>query len=143
VFLDTPGDEYWESVHEFVEQQLVSRGLVAPKDTGLYRITNSSEEAVDEIERFYSNFDSIRYVGDDLVVRLRRAPTDAQLAELNERFGHLVSSGTIRRIEPFAIERRHDDRLDFERIAFAFAKHGYGDLRAMIDVLNDYALTPT
>jgi uncharacterized protein (TIGR00730 family) len=141
VFLDTPGDEYWERVHEFVEHQLVSRGLVAPGDTGLYRITDSSEEAVDEIERFYSNFDSIRYVGDDLVIRLRHAPTDRQLAELAERFGHLVSAGEIRRVEPFSIERRQDDRLQFQRIAFAFAKHRYGDLRAMIDVLNGYALT--
>ena len=141
VFLDTPGDEYWERVHEFVEHQLVSRGLVAPGDTGLYRITDSSEEAVDEIERFYSNFDSIRYVGDDLVIRLRHAPTDSQLAELTEQFGHLVSAGKIRRVEPFSIERRQDDRLQFQRIAFAFAKHGYGDLRAMIDVLNGYALT--
>ncbi|MGH9132314.1 MAG: TIGR00730 family Rossman fold protein [Ilumatobacteraceae bacterium] len=142
VFLDTPGDEYWEHVHEFVEEQLVSRGLVAAGDTGLYRITDSTDVAVEEIERFYSNFDSIRYVGDDLVIRLQRAPTDAQLAELNQRFGHLVSIGEIRCVEPSSIERRQDDRLEFDRIAFAFAKHGYGDLRAMIDVLNGYAVTP-
>jgi uncharacterized protein (TIGR00730 family) len=138
VFLDTPGDFYWERVHEFVEEQLVTRGLVAAGDTGLYLITDSSDAAVEEIERFYANFDSIRYVGDNLVIRLRRAPTDEQLAELNTRFGHLVSAGEIRRVEPFSIERRQDDRLECERIAFAFAKHGYGDLRAMIDVLNTY-----
>ncbi len=141
VFLDTPGDEYWERVHEFVEHELVTRGLVAPGDTTLYRITNSCEEAVQEIERFYASFDSIRYVGDNLVIRLRHAPTDAQLAELNERFGHLVSTGTIHRTEPFSIERRQNDRLEFDRIALKFAKHGYGDLRALIDALNDYALT--
>jgi hypothetical protein len=141
VFLDTPGDEYWERVHEFVEQELVTRGLVAPGDTTLYRITNSCEEAVEEIERFYASFDSIRYVGDNLVIRLRFAPTARELAELNERFGNLVSAGEIRRVEPFSIERRQDDRLDFDRIAFKFAKHGYGDLRALIDVLNGYALT--
>ena len=133
VFLDTPGDDYWERVHEFVEQELVTRGLVAPGDTTLYRITNSSEEAVEEIERFYANFDSIRYIGDNLVIRLRAAPTDGQLAELNERFGHLVAKGGIRRVEPFSIERRQNDRLDFARIAFKFARHGYGDLRALID----------
>jgi hypothetical protein len=141
VFLDTPGDEYWERVHEFVEQELVTRGLVAPGDTTLYRITNSSEEAVEEIERFYANFDSIRYIGENLVIRLRVAPTDQELAELNERFGHLVAKGEIRRVEPFSIERRQNDRLDFARIALKFAKHGYGDLRALIDQLNSYALT--
>ena len=141
VFLDTPGDEYWERVHEFVEQELVTRGLVAPGDTKLYRITNSSEEAVQEIERFYASFDSIRYIGGNLVIRLRVAPTDSQLGELNERFSHLVAEGEIRRVEPFSIERRQNDRLEFARIALNFAKHGYGDLRALIDVLNSYALT--
>jgi uncharacterized protein (TIGR00730 family) len=143
VFLDTAGDDYWERVHEFVEQELVSRGLVAPGDTTLYRITNSSEEAVEEIERFYANFDSIRYIGDNLVIRLRVAPNDHQLTELNERFGHLVANAEIRRVEPFSIERRQNDRLEFARIALKFAKHGYGDLRALIDQLNSYALTAT
>jgi len=139
VFLDTPGDFYWERVHAFVEEQLVSRGLVSTGDTRLYRITDSVDEAVDEILRFYSNFHTIRYVGDQLVIRLRYTPSDEQLAELTTRFSHLVSSGKIRRVEPFAIERRNDEHLDLPRIAFAFAKHGYGDLRAMIDMLNTFA----
>jgi uncharacterized protein (TIGR00730 family) len=138
VFLDTPGDQYWETVHDFVGRQLVTRGLVSDGDTSLYRITDSCEEAAAEISRFYANYDSIRYVGDELVIRLRQPPSDEQLAELGERFGHLVGSGTIRRVEPFAIERRQHDRLDLARIAFVFARHRYGDLRAMIDTLNGF-----
>ena len=30
VFLDTPGDPYWETVHDFVSRQLIERGLVSP-----------------------------------------------------------------------------------------------------------------
>ncbi len=142
VFLDTPGDPYWESVHEFVEKQLVSRGLVSASDTGLYTVTSSAEAACGEIRRFYANYQSIRYVGDHLVMRLRQAPTDEQLEELNNRFGHLISSGRIKLIEPFDIERRDHDQLDLPRIGFAFAKHGYGDLRAMIDLLNRYVIVP-
>ena len=37
---------------------------------------------------------------------------------------------------------RHADRLDMPRIRFQFAKHKYGDLRAMIDVLNSFAAFP-
>jgi uncharacterized protein (TIGR00730 family) len=140
VFLETPGDGYWSAVNDFVEDQLVTRGLVAPGDTGLYRITNTPEEAVAEVQHFYANYDSIRYVGDELIIRLRHAPNEDQLTQLNDRFGHLVASGTIRRIEPFAIERRHQDRVELPRIAFHFAKHGYGDLRAMIDVLNSFVI---
>jgi len=138
VFLDTPGDPYWEGVHDFVESQLVSRGLVSPADTSLYKITNSCDEAVEEIRRFYSNYHSIRHVGNDLVVRLRVAPTAEQLAELNERFGHLVHSGSIRSVEAFTVERRQNDHPELARIAFRFNRRGYAELREMIDVLNSY-----
>src|SRR5918994_1073615 len=143
VFLDTPGDPYWEAIDDMIRRQLVERGLVAESDTALYRITDSSQEALDEIARFYANYDSIRYVGDELVIRLRYAPTAEQVDELNSRFGHIVSAGTIRRVEPFPIERRQGDRVELPRIAFVFAKHGYGDLRAMIDLLNGFPAAQT
>ena len=139
VFLDTPGDPYWEEVAKFVDTQLVARGLVAPADTKLYTVTDTCADAVDEINRFYSNYDSMRYVGKRLVVRMKHAPDDAQLAELNTTFGHLLTSGSIERVAPLPLEVKENDRVEFERIAFAFAKHGFGDLRLLIDTLNSYA----
>ena len=38
---------------------------------------------------------------------------------------------------PFDIERRHDDHVELPRIRFAFRKHRSGDLRALIDAVND------
>jgi uncharacterized protein (TIGR00730 family) len=32
VLLDTPGDPYWETVHDFIDEQLVQRGLVSSSD---------------------------------------------------------------------------------------------------------------
>lgn len=139
VFLDTPGDPYWETVDAFVREQLVERRLVAGTDRHLYLITESCDEAVAEIVGFYRNYDSMRYVGDTLVVRVQHPVTDAQLAELGERFGHLSASGTFERTEPFPPEVRDGDRVHLHRIAFEFAKHGYGDLREMIDLINTFA----
>jgi len=138
VFLDTPGDPYWEQVHAFIEEQLVSRGLVSPADTSLYKITDSCVGAVEEITRFYRNYHSIRNIGNDLVIRLHQAPTDQQLVDLNTNFGHLVKSGKIRRVEPYSVEKRQNDNLDLARIAFVFDQHGYAKLRGLIDALNDY-----
>ena len=132
VLLDAPGDPYWEQVEEFVRDQLIARGLVSPDDTGLYSITSSCDEACEIIEHFYSNYHSIRFVGDRLVIRLHRGPDDAQLADLNDRFAHLVSSGSIERAQPTRAERRDDDHLGLDRIALDFDKHGYGDLIALI-----------
>jgi len=139
VFLDTPGDPYWETVHELVEQQLVKRKLVAPADTGLYLVTDDVQVAVDEVVGFYANFDSMRYVGDLLVIRMCHEISDEQLFHLNARFGHLCATGDIARVSALDPERRDNDRVDLPRIAFVFAKHGYGELRALIDTLNEFA----
>ena len=138
VFLDTPGDPYWETVDEFIREQLVARGLVSAADTNLYLITDDCEVAVREVIGFYRNYDSLRYVGEQLVIRLKAAPTADQLAALNREFGHLCKSGAIVAVEPFGQEVRENDHLDLYRISFEFAKHGYGELRELIDLCNSF-----
>ncbi len=138
VFLDTPGDEYWEAVDEFVETHLVGRGLVSPPDRSLYCITDDHAVAVREIERFYANYHSVRYIGDELVIRMQHGPTDAQLQDLMERFGSLAVDGRMRRVEPYGIERRQGDHVDLDRIAFEFNHRGYSSLRGLIDAVNAF-----
>ncbi|HEY4608154.1 MAG TPA: LOG family protein, partial [Ilumatobacteraceae bacterium] len=138
VFLDTPGDPYWETVHDFVDNQLVKRGLVAAADTELYLVTSDRQEAVDEIIGFYRNYDSIRYVGHVIVMRLKHAPTDEQIAELNDRFGEFCSSGGIVRATPFDPERKENDKLDLARITFTLMRHSSGILREVIDAVNSF-----
>ena len=138
ILLDALDDPYWEQVDELIRTQLVARGLVSPVDTGLYTITESCEVACAVIERFYSNYRSIRFVGDRLVVRMAQGPDDTQLATLNERFAHLLASGSIDRADPTKLEVRDDDHLDLDRISFDFTKHGYGDLIAMIGEINTW-----
>jgi uncharacterized protein (TIGR00730 family) len=143
VLLDTPEDPFWEQIDQWIETSLVARGFVGPADRSLYLVTSSCDEAAAEITRFYSNYHSIRYVGDQLVLRLRHDPTDAQLAELNRRFGHLVARGRIERAAPFDIERRHDDHVELPRIRFAFRRHRSGDLRSLIDAVNGFVPAST
>ncbi len=138
VFLDTPGDPYWETVHDFVGRQLVERGLVAAADTELYLVTDDCQAAVDEVLGFYRNYDSIRYVGQMAVMRLKQAPTDSQLAMLNDRFGQFCTDGGIVRATPFEPERREHDKLDLARISFTFTNHSSGALRELLDTVNSF-----
>jgi len=138
VFLDTPGDNYWETVHDFVGRQLVERGLVAATDTQLYLVTDKCQEAVDEVIGFYRNYDSIRYVGHVIVMRLRQAPTDEQLASLNDRFGSFCAPGGIVRATPFEPERKENDKLDLPRITFTLSNHSSGVLREVINTVNSF-----
>ncbi|MEM9515633.1 MAG: TIGR00730 family Rossman fold protein [Actinomycetota bacterium] len=137
VLLDAPDDPYWESVVTFVADQLVDRGLVSARDTEMYTITHSCDEACRSIERFYANYDSVRVVGDNLVMRIREMPSKAQLRELNEQFAHLPVEGTIHPIEPFKVEVRDDDKLDLPRLGFHFDKRGYAGVIGLINALGD------
>ena len=141
VLLDTPNDPYWDEIDALIRDRLVARGLVRPSDTDLYFVTDDCDAAVSEITGFYRNYDSMRYVGDQLVIRLRSVPTDDELALLNERFGHLCLRGSIERASALPAELREQDAVTLPRIVFAFAKHGFGDLRRLIDTLNTFTVT--
>jgi uncharacterized protein (TIGR00730 family) len=142
VLLDSPGDPFWEQIDEFVRTQLIARGLVSSGDTGLYSITDSTAEACVIIEKFYANYHSIRFVGNQLVIRMRHGPDDGQLRSVADRFAHLCASGTIERIDATRVERRDRDHADLARIAFHFTKHGYGELIALIGDVNMWSGHP-
>ena len=93
VLLDVPGGTYWTRWVELRRGRARGRRpRVEPEDHELYLVTDDVDVAVAEIERFWRNYHSIRWVGDRLVVRLRHAPTDDEVAELDERLRATCSS---------------------------------------------------
>jgi len=136
VLLDAPGGDYWHGWYEFVTKQLLTDGLIAAEDMNLVRLTDSVDEAVDEICTFFRNYHSVRYVGRRLVVRLQHEPTEALLESLNNEFSDIVLSGVIEAIEPTASEVRDDDYTELSRIAFEFDRRHFARLRQLIDALN-------
>ena len=96
VLLDTPDEPFWAPIDDWIGSSLIERGLVGPADRSLYFITSSCDEATAEISRFYANYHSIRYVGDNVVLRLQHSPTDVQLADLNDALRSPRRPGTDR-----------------------------------------------
>jgi hypothetical protein len=137
VLVETPGGTYWRGWERFVVEEAARSGWVSPEDDALYRIVNTVADATAEIEGFYRNYHSSRWVGDMLVLRLRTAPSNAELAELNRRFSDIVRSGTIRPSSPFPPERSDRDHLELPRLALRFDKYHFARLRLLIDALNE------
>ena len=138
VLLDLPGDPFWEGVSSFIHNELIPRKLVSPADLELFKVTNSVEEAVQEITGFYSNYHSLRFVRDVLVIRLQREPSAEQLKILNGEFSHLCTSGGIKLADPLRVEISDDDFLLLPRIALTFGGREFGQLRKMINLLNTF-----
>jgi len=136
VLLDIPGGTYWRSWDEFVASAVERRGLVSSDDRALFLITDDVEEATAEILGFYRNYQSCRWVGDLLVMRMLRAPDRAGLAEFNREFADIVADGAMRLSKPLPPERSDEDHLGLDRLVFRFDKIHYGRLRQLIDALN-------
>jgi len=136
VLVDRPGGAYWKTWDKNVREQLLREKLISPDDLNLYHITDSTDEAVKVITRFYRNFQSTRFVKDLFIIRLKNAPSASALAALNEDFDDIIAEGKMAAIKPTPEEIEDADGLELARIAFNFNRRDYGRLRQMIDVLN-------
>jgi len=142
VLLEVPGGTYWQSWDRFVRDEVVARGLVSPEDLLLVTITDDVAAATREIFGFFRNYHSIRYVGNRLVIRLRAAPTRAELAGLNDRFADICTRGRIESTPAQPAEVSGNDHVELPRIALHFDRSSHGRLRALIDALNGLASAP-
>lgn len=135
VMLEGEGGSYWPGFDRFIREQLQSRGLISPEDTGLYFMAKSAREAVDHIVKFYHNYHSSRYVKDDFVIRLRRPLPPEAVEKLNTEFAVLVKEGTIVQRGPYDVE---EDNRDLPRLAFTHTRHKIGLIRRLIDRVNEF-----
>jgi uncharacterized protein (TIGR00730 family) len=137
IFVDSPGSNYWGAWQEYVEKQLLARGLISTNDLALYKITSSVDEAVHEVRHFYSTYHSLRYVRDELVLRLQRRLTDSQLSDIQEKFADIASGGTFRLGKALPVESDEPTLENLPRLIFKFNRRDHGRLRMLIDYLND------
>lgn len=136
VLLDAPGGDFWSGLQRFVDQYLIPAGVISPNDFERVLVTDSVDAAVGEITGFWRNYDSLRWVGHLLVLRLRHEPTDAEVASLNERFGDLALEGGIAKTAPLRAERQDDDKLEMPRLALRMDQFRVGDLHKLIRAIN-------
>jgi len=136
VLVDRPGGTYWKAWDRYIREHLLRNQLISPDDLNLYHITDSTDEAVKIITRFYRNFQSSRFVKDLLVIRLKTAPAESAIRSLNKNFADIINGTPIKVIKPTPEEREDNDHPDLARVAFGFNRRNYGRLRQLIDALN-------
>jgi uncharacterized protein (TIGR00730 family) len=136
VLLDVPGGTYWTRWREFVESELRDRNYLSDADLGLVAVTDDVDEAVAEVTRFYANYHSMRFVGRNLVLRVRRAPDPVALERLNADFADIVASGAINVSGPTPREVRDHDEVHLDRVVLQFDNYRWSRLRRLIDALN-------
>lgn len=135
ILMDLPGSNYWKVWQDFLAADMLGRGYIAKSDLSLFKMVNDIDEAVDEIQTFYRNYHSYRFVKQDLVIRLNHPPAPGLIDQLNREFADIVK-GEVKETEPLPEESDDPGTLHLPRLLFHFNREDFARLRQMIDVIN-------
>lgn len=137
VCLHPPGSGFWDPWDRYLGS-LLDHGMISEADRSLYKVTDSVAEACAEITQFYSRYHSMRFVGEELVMRLSQPLSSEQLAELNRDFADLLVRGQIEPCQP-PEEPVYDARMRaLPHLKFRCHWGRNGRLRQLIDRLNAF-----
>ena len=136
VLVDEPNGHYWETWEIFMREHLLHLGLISEDDFSLFRLTRDVEEAVAETTGFYKVYQSSRYVGQQMIIRLARKLTDTTVEELNDQFGDLLRSGRFVQGTALRQEKNEPELADLPRLIFTPNRRNFGRMRLLIDAIN-------
>jgi uncharacterized protein (TIGR00730 family) len=139
IFFDEPGGTYWTEWLVFIGKELMARGYVSPSDMGLFEQVSSEDRALGLIDRFYKRYHSLRYVNDQLIIRLATPLTRQEVAQLNLAFSNILSrAGGIALSGPLAQEADEPEIAHLPRLLVDFNRRDFGRLKSLIDALNAF-----
>jgi hypothetical protein len=136
VLVDKAGGTYWQEWDAYVRKHLVQRGLVSPEDSCLYTVTDNLDVAYEAINNFYRVYHSSRYVGDQLVMRLKLELSDADVERLNEDFSDILVKGRIEKSWALPQETP-DETAELPRLLLYFNRRDTGRLYQMINTISE------
>jgi hypothetical protein len=124
VLVDRPEGSFWERWLEFINDEVIAGEYIGPTDMCLVHLCHSVDDAVGEIERFYSNYVSTTIAHGRAALVVRRLPSVDELAALAELVP-IFATG-----EGFKVED--------SKITFNFEHRNYANLRLIIDAINGW-----
>src|SRR5216683_2864283 len=134
--VEAEGGGYWRQIDAMLRGDLLTRDYIDSQDLGLYHLTESIDDAVAYIQRFYRVYHSQRYVDGKLILRLNSPLTDEKVTSLNNEFGDILRA-PIERVTASSGERQDGDVPDLPRLRLDFDRSHFGRLRQLIDRLNE------
>ena len=136
VLLDSPGGTFWQQALDFIRHQLEANRYILPKDMKLMRLVYSTEEAVEEIQRFYSNFHSSRWWKNQFVIRMNHPLNAEALEKMQHEFASLCISGGFHQHAYNEAEHNEAQFSALTRLTFIFTARDQGRLRELVDFIN-------
>lgn len=135
VMCEAPGGTYWPHWRQYITSELLGKGMISEQDMHLFFISDDVDAAVDEIVTFYRVYHSSRYVGEDLVLRLKSPLAPETLEQINDEFAaRITTGGRIEQVE--ALPEENGEYLGMPRLRLRFDRKSFGLLRCMLNLVN-------
>jgi len=139
VFLDAPGGSYWQDWLAYIRKHLLAGKMISQEDLSLFRVTESVDDTVAEILRFYQVFHSMEYVDSRLVLYLRQTLDESCLAMIGREYADILADGEFRQETGLNGEATRPELAALSRLIFHFNRRSLGRLRQLIDAINSSA----
>jgi hypothetical protein len=110
--------------------------MISPEDLSLFKLTDSVDEAKTEVLQFFRVYHSMRYVKQDLVLRLQEPLHPLLLEAINREFVDLLTDGDFQQRDALPLEKDEAELAKFPRLVFHFNRRNLGRLRMLIDSIN-------
>jgi uncharacterized protein (TIGR00730 family) len=139
LLLDEPDGNYWINWIRFTKEQLLAKGYIGESDLKLFESLDAVDDAVECINRFYRRYHSLRYVGNQLIIRLTSPIHETVIKDLKDRYSDMLSSnGDIHPSGAFPEEMDEPDIRHLPRLVVDFNRVNFGRLREFIDAVNSW-----
>ncbi len=125
---------YWKQWESFVRGAMHKNGWISPEDECLYQLADSPATAVDIVSRFYTRYQSSRYVNDQLVIRLDAPLPASACSAFDREFGALCATGGFTQGTEFEGD---DAPAGTPRLWFTHNRKYFGLVRRLIDRINE------
>ena len=136
VLLDVPGGSFWQGALDFIHNQLEAHQYILPNDLKLMRLVHSAEEALAEINQFYSNFHSSRWLNKTFVIRMKRPLSALALKAIQKDFADICLSDGFHQQGYCSFEHEDPKFNHLTCLGFAFSGRNQGRLRELVDFIN-------
>ncbi len=135
VLLDAPGGTFWEGALAFFKNELEVNRYILSTDMNLLKLVYSADEAVAEINQFYSNFHSSRWLKNNFVIRMHHALSEKALSDIQQAFADLRLSDDFHQ-HGYVKEHDEEQFSHLTRLAFKFNGRDHGRLRELVNYIN-------
>jgi len=135
IMLEPEGGTYWKKWLAFIKKGLFDMGYISKDDLKIFKIMYSVDKAMNDINLFYKNYHSIRYVRDITVIRLNKDIPDKTINLIKSEFKDILLEGP-EKTGPLDWEVHNNEYLELPRIKMLFNRHDFGRLKELLDCIN-------